>query len=76
MLEQNGTVNYIGSIATFYFNRQAVGTYKCCTTVYGAPTRNFAFDTDFLDPAKLPPLTPMFRDINALGFTQETRPGH
>lgn len=33
------------------------------------------FDTNFLNPALLPPLTPVFRDINALGFTQETRPG-
>jgi len=76
MLETGGTVNYKGSIATFYYNRQAVGVYKCCTTVYGAPTRNFTFDTDFLDPALLPPLTPVFRDLNSLGFTQEIRPGH
>jgi hypothetical protein len=75
MLESGGTVNYRGSIATFYFSRQAVGVYKCCATVYGAPTRNFNFDTDFLDPAKLPPLTPVFRDLNSLGFEQETRPG-
>jgi hypothetical protein len=74
-LESGGTVNYQGAIATFYYNRQAVGTYKCCNTVYGAPTRNYTFDTDFLDPATLPPLTPVFRDINALGFAQEIRPG-
>jgi hypothetical protein len=76
MLETGGTVNYKGSIATFYYSRQAVGTYKGSTTVYGAPTRNFTFDTDFLDPAKLPPLTPVFRDLNSLGFTPEIRPGH
>jgi hypothetical protein len=74
-LESGGTVNYQGAIATFYYNRQAVGTYKCCSTVYGAPTRNYTFDTDFLDPATLPPLTPVFRDINSLGFAQEIRPG-
>jgi hypothetical protein len=71
----NQAVNYRGSIATFYYNRQAVGTFKCCTTVYGPPTRNYAFDTDFLNPALLPPLTPVFRDLNALGFSQELRPG-
>jgi hypothetical protein len=76
MLESGGTVNYTGSIATFYYSRQAVGTYKGGTSVYGAPTRNFTFDTDFLDPALLPPLTPVFRDLNSLGFTQEIRPGH
>jgi hypothetical protein len=75
LLEGGGTVNYQGAIATFYYNRQAVGTYKCCNTVYGAPTRNFNFDTDFLNPATLPPFTPVFRDVNALGFAQEIRPG-
>lgn len=75
MLESGGTVNYRGSIATFYYNRQATGTYKCCNTVYGAPTRQYSFDTDFLDPSKLPPLTPAFRDLNTLGFSQELRPG-
>jgi hypothetical protein len=83
MLEGSGqTVHYRGSIATFFYSRQAVGVYKCCSTVYGAPPgvsgnpgRNFAFDTDFLDPSLLPPLTPVFRDTNALGFAQEVRPG-
>jgi hypothetical protein len=76
MLEGNGgTVNYRGSIATFYFSRQAVGVYKCCATVYGAPARNYNFDTDFLNPRRLPPLTPMFRDTQSLGFAQEVRPG-
>ena len=74
-LESGAQLNYRGAIATFYYNRQATGTYKCCTTVYSPPTRVYNFDTDFLDPAKLPPLTPVFRDINALGFAQEIRPG-
>ena len=62
-------------MATLYYNRQAVGTYKCCTTVYGAPIRSFVFDADFPQPALLPPLTPMFRDLNVIGFSQELRPG-
>lgn len=76
MLEDGGQpVNYQGSIATFFYSRQAVGTYKYNTgTVYLAPTRNFAFDTDFLTPALLPPNTPVFRDMNAIGFSQELRP--
>ena len=44
-----GTVNYRGSMATFFYNRQAVGTYKCCATVYGAPASAYAFDIDFLN---------------------------
>jgi Tfp pilus assembly protein PilX len=89
MLEQDGTaagtdtVNYRGSMATLYYNRQAVGTFKCCSNsasgndgiVYSVPVRNFFFDTDFLTPALLPPNTPMFRDMNTVGFSQELRPG-
>ncbi len=75
MLEDwNGTIHYRGSIASFYFNRQAVGTYKCCTNVYNPNTRDYQFDLDFLTPALLPPRTPMFRDVNTLGFTQVLTP--
>jgi hypothetical protein len=64
------TLNYRGSIGSLYFSRQAVGTYKCCTNVYSPPTRAYTFDTDFSNPNLLPPKTPVFRDINVLGFTQ------
>jgi len=75
------TVNYRGSMATFFYSRQAVGTFKCCSAqlldgvVYSVPNRQFFFDTDFLTPSLLPPNTPVFRDINAVGFSQELRPG-
>ena len=68
-------VNYLGATATFFYNRQAVGTYKCCTTVYNAPGRNYNFDINFNNPALLPPNTPVFRDMNSVGFSQELRPG-
>jgi hypothetical protein len=64
------TLNYRGSIVSMFYNRQAVGVYKCCNTVYSPPTRGYNFDTEFLDPALLPPRTPMFRDVNTTGFTQ------
>ena len=49
--------------------------YKSGTYTYGAPgTRNFNFDVDFLLPDKLPPGTPMFRDVNTLTFRQLLRP--
>ena len=67
------TLNYRGAIITFYYNRQALGTYKCCSNVYGPPVRAYVFDTDFLDPTLLPPGTPMFRDVNILGFTYNLR---
>jgi hypothetical protein len=64
------TLNYRGSMVSMFYNRQATGTFKCCNTVYSAPTRGYNFDTDFLDPSLLPPRTPMFRDINTTGFAQ------
>jgi hypothetical protein len=70
----SGTLWYQGSIVSMYYNHQAVGTYKCCTTVYNPPTRGYQFDTNFLTPSLLPPLTPMLRAINTLTFTQDTLP--
>jgi hypothetical protein len=67
-------LNYRGSLISFYTSRQAVGTYKCCDVVYGAPSRGYNFDTDFLLPPLLPPRTPMFRDLNTLTFRQILRP--
>ena len=43
--------------------------------MYDVPVRNYSFDINFLDPALLPPLRPVLRDVNALGFTQEVCPG-
>ena len=79
MIEQSGgaanTLNYRGSMATLFYGRQATGTFKGQGMVYSIPVRNFIFDTDFLTPALLPPNTPMFRDMNVVGFSQELRPG-
>ena len=61
---------YRGSLVSLYISRQATGVYKCCTTVYGAPTRAENFDTDFEDISTLPPGTPRFTDINTLSFQQ------
>jgi hypothetical protein len=68
------TLSYRGSFVGLYTSRQATGIFKCCATVYGAPNRAYSFDTNFLTPAKLPPGTPMFRDINTLTFRQLLRP--
>jgi hypothetical protein len=64
------TLNYRGSVVSLFYNRQAVGTYKCCTNVYSPPGRGYNFDTDFLNINLLPPRTPMFRDVNITGFTR------
>jgi hypothetical protein len=68
------TLNYRGSIVSFYIARQAVGVYKCCDKVYSPPDRGYNFDTDFQDIAKLPPGTPRFTDVNALAFRHATLP--
>ncbi len=69
-----GTVYYRGSIISFYISRQAIGTFKCCVYTYTPGNRSYAFDSDFLLPSKLPPGTPMFRDVNTLTFRQLLRP--
>ena len=68
------TLYYKGSIVSLYHNAQGTGTYKCCNNVYGAPTRAFTFDADFLNPALLPPRTPMFRTIDVTSFTRLSEP--
>jgi len=68
------TLYYRGSIVSLFFNRQAVGLYKCCTNVYSPPTRGYNFDVEFLEPTLLPPRTPMFRDVNITGFTRLIMP--
>jgi hypothetical protein len=76
MLEDWGgqTLRYRGSMVSLYYSRQAIGIYRADGNTYGAPTRGYNFDTDFLIPALLPPGTPMFRDINTLKFRQILRP--
>ena len=75
-LEDRGTssVYYAGSQISMFYSQYATGNFKCCNSVYGAPTRNYFFDTQFLNPANLPPGTPMFQDVVSLGFHQNFSP--
>jgi hypothetical protein len=66
----NSTLNYLGAMVSFYYAVQATGIYKCCNTVYGAPTRSYGYDTDFTNITSLPPGTPRFTDVNALSYQQ------
>jgi PilX N-terminal len=75
-LENWGLVcHYRGSLVSFFYNRQGVGTYKG-TGVYNPPSpRDYSFDTNFtLGPACLPPRTPSLRSVNTIGFSQEILP--
>ncbi len=64
------TMYYKGSLVSLFYATYNTGTFKCCTTVYGVPTRAFFFDLDFTSPGGLPPGTPMFRDVNSLSYRQ------
>ena len=76
MLEDWGgqTISYRGAMISLYTARQFIGIYRANANVYAPGTRAFAFDTNFLQPALLPPGTPMFRDVNTLRFRQILRP--
>jgi hypothetical protein len=71
-LEDRGglTVNYAGSMISMYYSQYNTGVFKCCNSVYNAPTRNYFFDTQFLDPNNLPPGTPSFQDVVSLSYHQ------
>jgi hypothetical protein len=66
----NKTLNYKGSLVTLYYSTYNTGVFKCCATVYSPPTRNYSFDSDFALPVGLPPGTPLFRDVDSLGYRQ------
>jgi len=68
------TLGYRGSLVSLYYSQYATGTFKCCTLVYSPPARNYQFDTLFLNPANLPPGTPMFQDIVNLSYRQDFTP--
>ena len=68
------TVNYAGSMVSMYYSQYNTGNFKCCTAVYGAPVRNYFFDTQFLNPNNLPPGTPMFQDVVSLSYHQNFTP--
>ncbi|MGH9327836.1 MAG: pilus assembly PilX N-terminal domain-containing protein [Terriglobia bacterium] len=70
------TLYYKGSIADFYYSLQATGVYKdgLVNSVYAPPSRGYSFDMDFQDISTIPPGTPRFSDVNALGFQQVLLP--
>ena len=55
-----------------FYSTYNTGMFKCCEyVVYQPPNpRDYYFDTDFTVPQGLPPGTPMFKDIESLGYRQ------
>ncbi|MCH7823276.1 MAG: hypothetical protein IH849_00615 [Acidobacteria bacterium] len=62
------TLTYLGSIVDLWNSEIAVGAWGYGNPIYTAPIRNWGFDTDFLDPANLPPGTPNVYMIRVLGW--------
>ena len=71
---QNGpsTMHYGGSMVEMFYNTYNTGAFKCCTySVYQPPhPRDYYFDPDFTTPYGLPPGTPLFKDVETLGYRQ------
>ncbi|MBI3877732.1 MAG: hypothetical protein HY300_17530, partial [Verrucomicrobia bacterium] len=57
------TLTLNGSMINLYNSMQATGPWQTPGIYYYAPSRNFNFDTNFLDPVKQPPGTPAVRAL-------------
>ncbi len=64
------TFRWRGSAVNLWYSRHADGTWSY-GDYYAAPNRDWAFDTDLNDPAKLPPETPMVRVFQRTGWQQQ-----
>lgn len=64
----NKRLNYAGSLINLFNSQNNNGYFKCCTTVYSPPTRDWTFDKTFLDINRLPPGTPFIYSISFTGF--------
>ncbi|MCB1023429.1 MAG: hypothetical protein KDB79_03510, partial [Acidobacteria bacterium] len=74
MLEDwsSARLNYSGSLINLFNSRNNTGFSKCCNTVYVPPTRDWTFDSTFLDANRLPPGTPYIYSISFTGFERMT----
>lgn len=57
------TLTYNGSMVVMFESRFATKYWSAPGNYYKAPNRNWAFDVNFLDPSRLPPMTPQFRKL-------------
>jgi hypothetical protein len=62
------TLTYRGSIIDLWSSVHATGDWIYGSPIYTAPNRDWGFDTDFLDPANLPPGTPSVYNIRVIGW--------
>jgi hypothetical protein len=57
------TFTYNGSMVVMFPSQTARGKWQYGDPIYTAPNRNWAFDLNFLDPSRLPPLTPQVATV-------------
>lgn len=57
------TLTYNGSMVVMFPSRYATSWFISPGTYYNAPTRKWAFDTNYMSQVKLPPVTPQVRKL-------------
>jgi hypothetical protein len=62
------TLTYNGSMVVMFQSRFANSFWIAPGTYYNPPTRKWAFDTGFLDPSRLPPITPQVRKLQRVSW--------
>ena len=55
------TLTYNGSIIVLFYSQYATNSWQPTGNYYNAPTRHWAFDLNFRNANKLPPMTPASR---------------
>jgi hypothetical protein len=71
-LEENWssvTLTYNGSIVVMFPSQYATHFWPGTGSIYNPPNRNWAFDLNFTNPGKLPPLTPKVYKIIRYAWT-------
>ena len=63
------TFTYRGSMVDLWFSEQATGLWG---SYYSPPNRDWAFDTDLLNPANLPPGTPVVNIVQNTSWVRKT----
>ncbi len=65
------TLTLSGSLINLWQSEQATGPSNYGSPIYTAPIRAWSYDTDFNDPAKLPPGTPHVRTLELAQWARE-----
>jgi len=63
------TFTYNGSMVCMFNSQVATDPWPGTGTVYNPPTRNWAFDLNFNNPAKQPPMMPLVISVNRGAWT-------